>query len=240
MDAKQSFYNGDIYPMIKMELNYFGDPSLTLGIKPCKSNSDCDDHLFCNGQEVCVSGICKKGIPLKCDGNNSCNESFCDEKTKSCIDKQKKDGTVCLPKISNNCFTEYQCKLGKCEGITKKDCSFFNSECTKGVCNEKTEKCEAVATNEGKECNKDLFCIVNSVCKSGKCLGKPRDCGEPPACNLISCDELSNSCVSSKDINQNSMPCKTKNNEDGFCNYGICKPEPKPKRKSTGCSLIIF
>ncbi len=243
MDAKESFYNGDIYPMIKMELNYFGDPSLSLGIKPCKTNSDCDDHLFCNGTETCDtnSGICQKGEPVKCEGSDGCNDSFCDEKTKTCVSEAKADGTACLGEEETSCFIKFECKSGKCTGTEKKDCSSFDSECTKGECDLTTGKCKASPTNEGQSCNKDLFCLVDSVCKNGTCTGKEKDCGKAPACQMIVCDESSKKCISSKNIELNSTPCKTKEGKDGTCDYGECIPNPEThNKKSGGCSLIIF
>lgn len=54
--------------------------------KKCKSNSECDDSLFCNGVETCVEGICVSGSApcpddgLFCNGTESCNED-----TDSCV-----------------------------------------------------------------------------------------------------------------------------------------------------------
>lgn len=44
----------------------------------CKANSDCDDNIFCNGQEQCVRGICIPGSSSQCHGG------MCDEVNKKC------------------------------------------------------------------------------------------------------------------------------------------------------------
>ncbi len=42
----------------------------------CSSDSDCDDHLYCTGKEVCSDGICHQDNPIRCASNNVlCTES---------------------------------------------------------------------------------------------------------------------------------------------------------------------
>jgi hypothetical protein len=50
---------------------------------PCSSASTCNDGLFCNGAELCVSGGCAPGPPA-CNDNNSCTSDTCVESTDSC------------------------------------------------------------------------------------------------------------------------------------------------------------
>jgi hypothetical protein len=48
--------------------------------KPCVLNSDCDDGLFCNGTETCMSNICQVGI-------NPCAPALvCDESNDVCVE----------------------------------------------------------------------------------------------------------------------------------------------------------
>lgn len=44
----------------------------------CKANSDCDDGVFCNGEEQCVRGVCIPGSASQCHGG------ICDEVNKKC------------------------------------------------------------------------------------------------------------------------------------------------------------
>ncbi|MCK5809375.1 hypothetical protein KAH37_10350 [bacterium] len=242
MDAKQSFYNGDIYPMIKMELNYLGDPSLTLDIQSCLKDEDCDDTLFCNGQESCVEGVCIHSDALRCDNTNSCHTSFCSEKTKSCENTMRDDGTLCAIADESPCFLNYQCISGSCEGGERKDCSSFDDSCNVGACNETTGACVFLAANEGESCNTELFCIENAVCKAGECRGDKKDCGTPPDCQKLICQESSESCEALQDIHQNALTCTTEDGESGTCYYGVCKPSAvsHDKSSSTGCSAVFI
>ncbi len=74
-------------------------------VPECATDLDCDDYLYCNGQETCVGGACVDGTPVSCSSNNindiatclndpdNCNftwdfrnifESQCNEDTDSC------------------------------------------------------------------------------------------------------------------------------------------------------------
>ena len=44
----------------------------------CLNNSDCDDHVFCNGAETCLNGVCQPGTP-PCDDGIACTTDTCDE-----------------------------------------------------------------------------------------------------------------------------------------------------------------
>jgi len=225
-----------------MELNYLGDPSLTLDINSCEKDEDCDDTLFCNGKESCVDNVCIHGDAVPCDNTNFCQESFCSEKTQSCDSTVKNDGTACSIADGSPCFVSYQCVSGSCVGAERKDCSSLDDSCNVGICNEATGDCEFLAANEGESCNTELFCVENSVCKSGECVGKERDCGTPPDCQKISCHESSKSCESFQDIHQNAHECTTEEGESGTCYYGVCKPDPESQNKSSssGCSAVVI
>lgn len=47
----------------------------------CNSNSDCDDGIFCNGEETCMGGVCQPGsLP---DDGIECTQLVCDEQAKA-------------------------------------------------------------------------------------------------------------------------------------------------------------
>jgi hypothetical protein len=41
----------------------------------CSADSDCDDGIFCNGQEICSSGVCEDGVP-PCSEDQQCSEEL--------------------------------------------------------------------------------------------------------------------------------------------------------------------
>jgi hypothetical protein len=62
----------------------------------CTANEDCDDDLFCNGQETCADGQCEDG-PAPCvEGEESCNEDTdsCEPVPQPCPGDLNNDGTV--------------------------------------------------------------------------------------------------------------------------------------------------
>jgi len=68
--------------MNQFDFNLYGDPSLRLG--GCEGDADCDDGLWCNGVETCVSGRCAAGPPVDCDDGNGCTNDRCDEELGGC------------------------------------------------------------------------------------------------------------------------------------------------------------
>jgi len=65
----------------------------------CSTNIDCDDSLFCNGSEICVSGACQAGTPIDCDDGIPCSTDSCDNATMLCThtanDATCDDGVAC-------------------------------------------------------------------------------------------------------------------------------------------------
>ncbi len=59
----------------------------------CSTNADCDDGLFCNGQETCFVGTCLGGIPIDCNDGVVCTIDACNDATDSC--DHTPDDTVC-------------------------------------------------------------------------------------------------------------------------------------------------
>lgn len=68
----------------------------------CTANAECDDGLFCNGAELCVSGDCQPG-------SNPCVGQACDESLNVC--------TGCTLKAKGeSCTTNAECCSGRCKG----------------------------------------------------------------------------------------------------------------------------
>jgi hypothetical protein len=50
----------------------------------CSSAAQCDDGVFCNGVESCVSAACQAGTPVDCSDANACTSDACDETNDVC------------------------------------------------------------------------------------------------------------------------------------------------------------
>lgn len=57
-------------------------PSGTLLV--CDDDADCDDDIFCNGEESCRQGFCHVGSRIKCDDDIACTLDSCVEDSRSC------------------------------------------------------------------------------------------------------------------------------------------------------------
>jgi len=61
-------------------------PANTLTFQECSVNEDCEDDLWCNGDESCVDGACVAGTEQCPDDGLWCNgDEECDETNKQCI-----------------------------------------------------------------------------------------------------------------------------------------------------------
>jgi len=57
----------------------------------CASDAECDDGLFCTGEESCVAGLCEDGAPPRCDDGIDCTVDVCDESAASCVSRPSDD-----------------------------------------------------------------------------------------------------------------------------------------------------
>lgn len=229
---------------IKLELNYFGDPSLKAGITTCNNDSDCDDNLFCNGTEYCNSdGFCdiKEAAP-DCDSSKleDCSTSVCSETEKKCVTETSPDGTFCGDQ-TDKCVERYECASGKCEQINPVDCTVYDSPCSYGTCDHDTGRCTKESINEGNSCDDENLCTENTICTEGSCSGTFIECEQTDPCLNFNCDLDEQKCIGINNANANFLPCET-DDGSGYCYYGKCEiKEEKSNESSTGgCSIFIF
>ncbi|MCA9582786.1 MAG: putative metal-binding motif-containing protein, partial [Myxococcales bacterium] len=52
---------------------------------PCQADDDCDDGLYCTGEETCDAGTCKAGTPVFCDDGIDCTVDTCSEASRKCV-----------------------------------------------------------------------------------------------------------------------------------------------------------
>jgi hypothetical protein len=239
---KQTWSSNSVLLTIKMETNYFGDPSLNLNIQKCEIDEECDDLIFCNGTEVCSNGYCEKNHDaIPCPASiDPCMPNICDEKTKSCGQQASPDGFYC-GNTENLCFDGMRCFEGKCVESGPKDCSSLDSPCSKGACNTGNGLCELVEENEGGVCEDGLFCTINEKCIKGVCIGEGVGLPEPDPCSKVECDNGSESFTQLIDHALNWTSCETRDGLKGTCYYGVCKEnEEQDKAESSGCSVTFF
>lgn len=243
-ETKEKWSSRSVLLTIKLETNYLGDPSLSLNVKKCETDSDCDDSIFCNGKEVCSEGLCETledSLPCP-DKGIECAETTCDEETKSCGSSPMPDGAFCgTPE--NACIGGKQCVSGKCTDVNLKDCSELDSECSTGSCDPESGNCIRIAKNEGESCSTGKICVKNEVCQEGFCEGEAPDMPEATECNKMDCSE-SKGFFEVSDISKNWDECTTSDGKQGYCDYGRCTPKKQQEKdknsSSSGCSAIIF
>ena len=241
-ETKEKWSNYNVLLTDKLETNYIGDPSLTLNMKLCESDSECDDGIFCNGKEVCIEGHCiKSEDSMPCsESGKECEENICDEAAKSCKISPVADGSFCgAPE--NACVGGRQCFSGKCTDVNITDCSHLDSDCSTGSCDPDTGECVRIAENEGKSCSSGKLCVKNEICLQGFCEGEAPDMPAAKDCYKTECDEL-DGFFETVDISQNWNDCTTSDGKKGYCDYGSCTPKKEQKKESSssGCSVTVF
>lgn len=63
--------------------NLYGDPLVRLVM--CRDDDDCDNGVFCDGQERCEYGSCVPGPPVECGPVDGCDDVLCDEEAGACV-----------------------------------------------------------------------------------------------------------------------------------------------------------
>ncbi|MCH8967560.1 MAG: FG-GAP repeat protein [Planctomycetes bacterium] len=159
------------------------------------ARASCDDGDVCNGDELCVGGICQAGTPLDCDDANPCTADGCDPLV----------GCVNTPNDTNSCDDgdvcngDETCLGGICQGGTPPDCDDANS-CT-------DDACDAVAgcvhtPNDTNSCDDGNVCNGDEACVSGICqAGTPLDCDDANPCTDDACDPLGGCVNTPNDLN---------------------------------------
>jgi len=160
--------------------------------QPVTDGTACDDELFCTVDDVCTDGACG-GPPYDCSASaDQCNTGVCNETTARCEAKPLADGTACDDELF--CTVDDVCTNGVCGG-SPYDCSASADQCNTGVCNETTDRCDAVPLSNGTACDDELFCTVDDVCTDGVCGGSPHDCSaSADQCNTGVCNETIDQC----------------------------------------------
>ncbi len=168
---------------------------VAVGGRPCSQDADCDDGLWCNGQERCIDGRCRPGEPVDCShAGDACNAGVCDEQADACTTEPAAAGAACDDGLF--CTVGDQCDgAGSCSGQPR-DCP-AGSACQRAECDEQAGACTLVALADNTPCDDGLYCNVGEACQAGECTGGgPRDCSAAGGgCADGVCDEQQDDCI---------------------------------------------
>ena len=98
-------------------------------VSPTLNGTICDDYNDCTVNDRCSGSVCK-GNTLLCNTGSSCSSGTCVKGT-GCIFTNKRDGESCDD--FNKCTIGDVCWNGQCASGIMKDCSAYDSECSRGV-----------------------------------------------------------------------------------------------------------
>ncbi len=147
---------------------------------------DCDNQLYCDGEETCVDAACVAGTAPDCDDGVGCTDDSCNEVTDSCEnipnDNYCDDGAWCNG--FETCDVILDCQAG-----IPVDCG-DSVDCTIDSCNEQTDSCENIPDNS--YCDDGLFCNGAESCNAldGCQAGTPIDCSANDISGIEICDNV--------------------------------------------------
>lgn len=201
----------------------------------------CSDGDACTTNDQCQGGLCVGGAPPNCADGNPCTDDSC-VPASGCVNSPNaascNDGNACTaPDVCSGGIcgsgAAVNCQDGQfCNGVEgcspntgctpgqAVDCSNLNADCLLGACNETTDACEPVATNEDGPCQHESACVAAAICDRGECeAAQATDCNDTNPCTDDGCDNLTG-CTHSdnSDVCNDSDPCTTSD----LCGAGQC------------------
>ncbi|MDF1566159.1 MAG: hypothetical protein P1V51_24215 [Deltaproteobacteria bacterium] len=159
------------------------------GETPCETDADCDDGVFCTGEEQCVEGVCQAGVVPSVDDGLPCTRDLCDlvgdEIVHVADDAFCDDGLFCNGVES--CSLTLGCTAGAPPEVDD------GIVCTSDRCDEDAD--EIVHAPDASVCDNGAFCDGVEVCLPGVgCQpGSAVDLDDGVACTIDTCDEGSDS-----------------------------------------------
>ena len=149
-------------------------------------HSDCDDGVYCNGEEICDVEIGCRTEPFECPWDLPvCVEEFADC-VECAADADCDDGVFCNG--AERCV-DYGCAPGSPPACDD------GVDCTADACDEILDRCvssaDDVACDDGVFCNGVERCDVATGCRSGM----PVTCDDGVDCTVDRCDNGVDDCV---------------------------------------------
>jgi hypothetical protein len=187
-------------------------PDTPDGERTCLANLDCEDGIFCNGVEACVSGRCVAAAPINCDDGLGCTVDVCNEAARTCANNP--DNALCAAParcdlmrgcVTEGCTSDAQCddrnacngqevcRGGLCAPGLAVQCN-DGQDCTRDVC-DPARGC--VFTPDNAACDNGRFCDGAEACVLGAgCVpGRPVLCDDGNACTADRCDDRLQACA---------------------------------------------
>ena len=146
----------------------------------------CDDGVYCNGYETCLSGVCgSSGDPCADLGGTGCVGYVCDEGTPDCIPGNRPDGTGCDD--GSYCNGPDACLGGLCTSGPR-PCTGGDGICSFATCDETTLACGLSSAADGSSCDDGDICNGVDTCLGGVCAEDPRPlCDDMNPCTYDVC-----------------------------------------------------
>jgi hypothetical protein len=151
-------------------------------VEGCITNDDCDDDLYCNGEEICVDNECVQGTPIDCSAYDISGIATCDNDS---------------PYDGNSYTWDFR-------NTFESQCDEDADECTIG---DETIFSTCSVDNCQAECDAQHPC-ADTDCYQNKCIGNDlytntdvaNSCQEDCTCTQNECEEPS---ISQNDLAQN-------------------------------------
>jgi len=128
-----------------------------------RTDTDCDDNIYCNGTDLCDAGKCTV------HSGNPCLTHTCDEPGKSCQCAGKEDCSADQPGDWSDCVYPSECAT---TGEQTRPVTSYTCNVGTGKCEGKPtiEKMACTRETQGIACTSDnLRCDGDETCNAGKC-----------------------------------------------------------------------
>jgi hypothetical protein len=155
-------------------------------IQPCTIDQDCNDEIYCNGEEKCQAGNCvgtSAADANVCDDGVECTLDICKELDESCTnqpDDRKCDDSQycngaetcdatngCQPGVPPKCDDGLICTIDSCNGNANQ-CQVVPDS---SLC-QPWQHCDAAADCvDNTRCDSNTDCPPGTHCSNGFCLG---------------------------------------------------------------------
>ncbi|MBI3770198.1 MAG: hypothetical protein HY271_17130 [Deltaproteobacteria bacterium] len=150
------------------------------------NQTPCPDNTVCNGDEVCISGVCTDQPDPDCNDNNACTDDSCDD-VNGCQHVFEQNCTPCDPEhpCPQDACNPAACVAGQCQSLPGPDCD-DNNVCTHDFCDPATGCTHT--SNNGLPCDDHDACTGPDTCQDSACGGFPIVCDDGEPCTNNDCD----------------------------------------------------
>jgi hypothetical protein len=131
-----------------------------------RTDTACDDNVYCNGTDLCDAGECTV------HSGNPCASNTCDEPGKSCQCASKDDCSADQPGDWSDCVYADDCVTSGTQSrpVTSYTCTTATGKCV-GKATIEMRAC--TRETEGIACTDDkVLCDGTEACKAGKCTSR--------------------------------------------------------------------